>query len=196
MQHLVVVAHPSEQSFTMSLARAYIAELDELGHRRELHDLYRMDFDPVFKAHELALANGRPDADVAAEQDCIRAAGALTVIYPLWWLTMPAIMKGYIDRVFARGFAYDSSHGTVHGLLNNKKCILITVSGAPLPPLVGSGNWNAVQALQDTHVFRSAGFDVLEHVHFDRIEPGLSQNVFDSHITRIRDCVHKHFSAI
>lgn len=195
MQHLVVVAHPSEQSFTMSLARAYIAELEKLGHRQELHDLYRMEFNPVLKAHELAPVDGRPDADVAAEQDCIRASDVLTVVYPLWWLTMPAIMKGYIDRVFARGFAYESSHGIVHGLLKNKKCMLITVSGAPLPLILARGNWNAVQILQDTHVFRSSGFDVLEHVHFDRIEPGLSQAVFDKHVARIREAVHEHFSA-
>jgi NAD(P)H dehydrogenase (quinone) len=64
-----------------------------------------------------------------------------------WWLSMPAIMKGYIDRVFARGFAYESRNGVVRGLL----------SGAPLPLLVQSGNWNAVQVLQDTHILRSTG---------------------------------------
>jgi len=57
---------------------------------------------------------------------------------------MPAMMKGYIDRVFARGFAYGSRDGVVHGLLSGRKSVLITVSGAPLPLLVKSGNWNAV----------------------------------------------------
>ena len=49
---------------------------------------------------------------------------------------MPAMMKGDIDRVFARGFAYESLGDIVHGLLSGKKAVLITISGAPLPVLV------------------------------------------------------------
>jgi Flavodoxin-like fold len=56
---------------------------------------------------------------------------------------MPAMMKGYIDRVFARGFAYESHNGSVRGLLSGKKSVLRTISGAPLPLLVKSGNWSA-----------------------------------------------------
>ncbi len=56
----------------------------------------------------------------------------------------PAMMKGYIDRVFARGFAYGSSEGIVHGLLGGKKAVLVTCSGAPLPVLVKSGSSNVV----------------------------------------------------
>jgi len=52
-------------------------------------------------------------ADVLQAQEDVRAADMLTAIYPLWWLSMPAIMKGYIDRMFARGFAYDFRDGMV-----------------------------------------------------------------------------------
>jgi NAD(P)H dehydrogenase (quinone) len=54
MRHLVVVAHPAVDSFTMELARAYAAELEGLGHSQRTYDLYRMGFNPVLKAHELA----------------------------------------------------------------------------------------------------------------------------------------------
>jgi putative NADPH-quinone reductase len=70
-------------------------------------------------------------ADIAQAQDDIRVADVLTILYPLWWLSMPAMMKGYIDRVFARGFAYESHNGVVRGLLDGKKAVLITISGAP-----------------------------------------------------------------
>ena len=134
-------------------------------------------------------------ADVAKAQDDIRAADVVTVIYPLWWLSMPAMMKGYIDRVFARGFAYESRDGVVHGLLSGKKAVLVTISGAPLPLLVKSGNWNAVQVLQDTHVFRSAGFELLEHLHFDEVVPQLPKTVAEQHMARIRSCAQRHFPA-
>ena len=120
MKHLIVVAHPSEESFTLALARAYAAELELLGHSTTIYDLYRMGFNPVLAAHELepVRADNPVSGDVARAQEDIRDADVLTVIYPLWWLSMPAMMKGYVDRVFARGFAYESHGGIVHGLLS------------------------------------------------------------------------------
>jgi NAD(P)H dehydrogenase (quinone) len=196
MKHLIVVAHPVEDSFTMGLARSYAAELARLGHSQRTYDLYRMGFNPVLAGSELVpvSADHPVSADVMRAQDDIRAADALTVIYPLWWLSMPAIMKGYIDRVFARGFAYESHGGVVRGLLGGKKSVLITISGAPLPLLVKSGNWNAVQVLQDTHIFRSAGFELLEHLHFDEVVPQLPKTIAEQHMVRVQACARQHFS--
>jgi NAD(P)H dehydrogenase (quinone) len=195
MKHLVVAAHPAEDSFTMGLTRTYAAELEKLGHRQLTCDLYRMGFDPVLAADELlpVSADHPVSADVRKAQDDIRAADVLTVIYPLWWLSMPAMMKGYIDRIFARGFAYESHNGVVRGLLSGKKAVLITISGAPLPLLVKSGGWDAVQVLQDTHIFRSAGFELLEHLHFDEVAPHLPNTVAEHHMARARSCARRHF---
>lgn len=155
-----------------------------------------MGFNPILTASELIPgSNDHPaSADIVRAQDDIRAADALTVIYPLWWLSMPAILKGYIDRVFARGFAYVSHGGGVQGLLGGKKAVVITISGAPLPFLVQSGNWNAVQVLQDTHIFRSAGFELLEHPHFDEVVPQLPKATVEQHMARVQSCAHQLFS--
>jgi len=195
MQHLIVVAHPAASSFTMALTRSYSAELEKLGARQQTYDLYRMGFNPVLNAEELLPlgSNRSANLDVTKAQDAIRAADVLTLIYPLWWMSMPAMMKGFVDRVFARGFAYDSRGGQVHGLLAGKRAVLITVSGAPLPQLVKSGNWNAVQVLQDTHILRSTGFELLEHLHFDEIVPNLSQSVADRCMARVQECARSHF---
>lgn len=197
MKHVVVVAHPAAESFTMALTRTYTAELEQLGHSQRTYDLYRMGFNPVLGAQELLpiTTDRSASPDVMKAQDDIRAAAAVTLIYPLWWLSMPAMMKGYVDRVFARGFAYESHEGIVRGLLTGKKAVLMTVSGAPLPLLVKSGNWNAVQVLQDTHVLRSTGFELLEHLHFDEIVPNLSNVVTDRCMARVRDCAREHFPA-
>ncbi len=194
MKHLIVVAHPVEDSFTMALTRAYADELVRLGHEQKTYDLYRTGFDPVLTRDEL-LPDGaaHAPADICHAQDDIRAAEVLTVIYPLWWMSMPAILKGYIDRVFARGFAYDSQDGVVHGLLSGKQSVMITISGAPLPLLVKSGKWDAVEVLQDTHIFRSSGFDLIEHLHFDEVAPGLAKTVGEQHMARVRACVRAHF---
>jgi len=196
MQHLLIVAHPVVESFTMGLARAYAAELETLGHSQRTYDLYRMGFNPVLSAQELVAdrASRPASAELSEAQNDILAADVLTAIYPLWWLSMPAIMKGYIDRVFSRGFAYESHGGIVRGLLSGKSAVLITISGAPQPLLVQSSNWNAVQVLQDTHVFRATGFNLLEHVHFDEVGPGLSEALAARYLERVRTCARKHFS--
>ncbi len=194
MKHLVVAAHPRSDSLTMSLARAYIEELAALGHQHTLYDLYSMGFDPILTSTEVTQSQIRSsDPEVLQAQQDLDAADVLTVVYPLWWLSMPAILKGYVDRVFARGFAYQSQQGVVHGLLSGKRCVIVTLSGAPLPVLEGTGHWDAVTMLQDTHVFRAVGFALLDHVHFDHIGPELSAAAGKAHLDRIRQCARQHF---
>lgn len=195
MQHLIVVSHPLEDSITMKLARAYALELQQLGHRQQTHDLYRMTFNPVMSAQELEpLSIGRAASDdVAQAQKDLRAADALTMIYPLWWAAMPAMMKGYIDRVFSRGFVYEARSGVAHGLMHGKRCVVITLSGSPLSRLIDQGEWQAINTLQDAHIFRSSGFDLLEHLHFDEVEPPIPDDVVERDLARVRSCARQHF---
>ena len=122
MKHLLVVAHPAEDSLTMTLARAYREELLARGQQCEWFDLYRAGFDPVLCADEIGPRTAlRPvAADVARAQADVVAADAMAVIYPLWWLAMPAMMKRYVDRVLARGFADEVRVGVARGLMNGK----------------------------------------------------------------------------
>jgi NAD(P)H dehydrogenase (quinone) len=135
MGHLIVAAHPLIDSVTMKLARAYALELKHLGRHPLMYDLYRRGFDPVLSAAELEPLRDRrePPSDIVQAQAAVTSADALTVIYPLWWATMPAILKGYIDRVLARGFAYDGSGGETRGLLSGKQCVLITLCPQAFP---------------------------------------------------------------
>jgi NAD(P)H dehydrogenase (quinone) len=197
MHHLIVVAHPLTDSVTIKLTHAYAHELQELGHTQQTHDLYRMRFNPVLAAHELDSSNAARvlDPAVADAQRAVHNADALTVIYPIWWATMPAMMKGYIDRVFARGFAYEATSGVNRGLMNGKLCVMVTLSGSPKSMLLGNGEWQAMQALQDAHIFRASGFDLLEHLHFDEVEAPVPDDVLSRDIESIQSCARRHFSA-
>ena len=75
MKHLIVVAHPVEDSFTMGLTHAYIAELERLGHSHQTYDLYGMGFNPILAAHELlpVTADDPASVDIVRAQDDIRA---------------------------------------------------------------------------------------------------------------------------
>lgn len=136
----------------------------------------------------------RPPPDVLDAQAAVQAADVLTVVYPLWWATMPAILKGYIDRVFARGFSYEARNGVNTPLLTGKRCVLITLSGSPLSLLRANGQWAAIKLLQDDHIFGSSGYDILEHLHFDLVEAPIPDQALQSHIARVRDCAQRHFA--
>jgi NAD(P)H dehydrogenase (quinone) len=197
-KHLIVVAHPVEDSFTMSLARNYVGELVRAGHDVRVHDLYRMGFNPVLSERELI--DGK-DAhvrmvDVVAAQEDVIEADVVTAVYPLWWMAMPAMMKGYVDRIFSRGFAYELRQGKVHGLLSGRRAAAITVSGAPLAVLVQDGRWQTMQLLQDTHIFRAAGFDFVGHLHFDEVGPALAPAAAATDFARVREFVRAHFAPV
>jgi NAD(P)H dehydrogenase (quinone) len=198
MDHLIIVSHPLIDSVTIKLARAYSLELKELGHEPRMHDLYRMGFNPVLTAEELEPVRKRREtpSDVAQAQAAVAAADAIAVIYPLWWATMPAMLKGYIDRVFARDFAYEGSGGDTRGLLSGKQCVLITLSGSPMASLRESGQWGAIEQLQDSHIFRSTGFELLEHLHVESVEPPTSAATLAADEERVRACARRHFRAV
>lgn len=125
-------AHPEPRSLNGTLRREGIEHLRRQGHRVLESDLYAMDWDPVvrpadgghqpatdrrFRVSEdtrAAHLGGRQEADVTHEQQKLLAADALVVQFPLWWYGMPAILKGWFDRVLVSGFAFgtDPASGT------------------------------------------------------------------------------------
>jgi NAD(P)H dehydrogenase (quinone) len=96
---LWVIAHPDPQSLNARLCSVGVAALQDAGWTVDVSDLYAAGWDPVL------VEEGGPD--VEAEQRKLRRAELLVVQFPLWWYSMPAMLKGWIDRVFEAGFAYD-----------------------------------------------------------------------------------------
>lgn len=111
MHVLIVFAHPRRSSFTGALAEAFSRGLVESGHSFEWADLYAEGFDPLLEAGQFDLetamdpATERP-AEVQAEQARLDRAQGLVFIYPFWWSDVPAILKGWFDRVWSYGYAY------------------------------------------------------------------------------------------
>lgn len=154
MNVLIVFAHPEPRSLNGALKDFTVQRLQAAGHAVQVSDLYAMgwkspidagdslDRDPEarFDASldsKRAFASGRQSADIAAEQDKLRWADALILQFPLWWFSMPAILKGWVDRVYAYGFAYGvGEHSDVRwgnrygeGSMAGKRAMLLVTTG-------------------------------------------------------------------
>ncbi|MGO4123430.1 NAD(P)H-dependent oxidoreductase [Inquilinus sp. YAF38] len=155
MHALIVVAHPDPKSLTHTVAARLAVGVS--GHSVEIADLMAEGFDPRFSAtdHAVHLKQAAPSADVLAEQARIERADALVLVYPVYWWSMPGLLKGWIDRVFANGWAYDEIPG---GKLEKKLGRL----PVHLVALGGAG-----QRTYDRHGYSAAMKTQIDHGIFD-----------------------------
>jgi NAD(P)H dehydrogenase (quinone) len=133
---LVVYAHPLEDSFAAALHETVVAALRRGGHEVDDCDLYAEGFSPVLTAAERRAYNtANPDlAGVADHVARLKAADAIVVCFPTWWYGMPAIMKGYFDRVWTNevAFTLPAGGGAIRPALTNiKKFWAVTTYGSP-----------------------------------------------------------------
>lgn len=164
MNVLWVFAHPEQQSLNGALKEVGLATLHALGHEYRVSDLYAMRWKAAVDAHDFphhepeerlvvtttshqAHLNGTLSPDIAAEQAKLRWADTVVLQFPLWWYGMPAILKGWFDRVFVKGFAYGVTDPHVpgrtlrygEGSLASKRALTIVTTGSPPAPLAPRG---------------------------------------------------------
>lgn len=194
MQHALIIAHPDAASFTHTIAEAVRRELEGRGHDVCVRDLYALDFDPRLKRSELP---GRPGAgpaeDVVAERAVLSRVKNFVFVYPFWVNAPPAILKGYIDRVFGSGFAFAAGSSGATPLLEGRTLISFTSSGAPQDWALRSGVLQAEQRLFDEHFGDLSGLTVLDHIHFGGIIPGIRADVVERHRETARAAIAQYF---
>ncbi|WP_460499243.1 NAD(P)H-dependent oxidoreductase [Glycomyces tarimensis] len=180
----LVYAHPSEASLNAALRDEMIETLEALGHTTTLSDLYAMkwkavadydDFGPTesrdfMRASGESYEAGTLSADIRVEQEKLLAADAVVFQFPLWWFTMPAIMKGWVDRVLTNGFGYGGTSSWKRygdGKLAGKRAMVVVTAGAGEPHLSDRGiNGSIDDLLFPIHhgVFFYTGMQVLPPV--------------------------------
>lgn len=136
MRILLVLAHPLEDSFAASIAETARRRLTENGHTVDLLDLYREDFDPRLSESERARYFA-PDYDPAEAEPFVsrlKQADGIILVFPQWWFNFPAILKGFFDRVFVPGVAFenDPAGGRIRPRLGNIRLFwAFTTTGSP-----------------------------------------------------------------
>jgi len=150
MKILYIYAHPEPRSFNGALKDVAMVTLTATGHEVKVSHLYAMKFKAVLDSQDFrirarhdifnpameqlhGMTTGSLASDIQEEIERIAWADLLIFQFPLWWSYMPAILKGWFDRVFIQGFAVNTAEGNVydHGLLRGKKGMLVVTTGSP-----------------------------------------------------------------
>lgn len=182
MNVLIVYAHPEPTSFNAAMKTVAVKTLTALGHSVEVSDLYAMGWNPVAgpaditgphsdparfslaREQTIAMESGTIAADIAAEQEKLRRANFVIFQFPVWWFGMPAILKGWADRVFARGFAYLPGRKYDTGMFRGKLAMVAATTGTSADTYAPDGiDGDILTVLWPIHngLLRYTGFDVL-----------------------------------
>lgn len=131
-----MLCHPNPGSFTHAAARAAASAAADAGHMVTLLDLYAEGFDPVMSADELHRYQAN-DSTVApgtvAHVEAVRGADVLVFVYPTWWSGLPAVLKGWLERVMLPGvaFSFDSNNKVRPALTNVRRIVVVSTHGSP-----------------------------------------------------------------
>lgn len=132
MEILIIYAHPNRNSLNHAILESVIKGLKETGHNFEVIDLYAEKFNPVLVFDEVHKRRDLwKDPYTEKYRKQMEQADILIFIYPIWWYGLPAILKGFIDRVFSSGFAFQYEGMIPKGLLRKKSAWVIYTIDSP-----------------------------------------------------------------
>jgi NAD(P)H dehydrogenase (quinone) len=136
MRYLVVYCHPVETSFSAALHRAVITGLQKAGHEVIDLDLYAEEFEPALSRQERTdyFDPTHNAAAVSRYTQQLADVSAIAFVYPSWWYGMPAMLKGYFDRVWLPGVAFDlddRGNLTMTRLKHIRRIVVVTTYGSP-----------------------------------------------------------------
>ena len=185
--HAVILCHPEEHSFNHAVADRYCETAEASGHRTLVRDLYAMNFDPVLKAHERpTAADFSIGTDVERELDLLGVCDLFVLVYPIWFGTPPAMMKGYVERVLGSGVTPSSVKVRARtNLLGGKRLLSFTTSAASEPWLNEQGQWLSLRYLFDHYLTHAFGMLPDEHVHFANVVPGMEPRWAEQHLYQV-----------
>ncbi|QCX48149.1 NAD(P)H-dependent oxidoreductase [Ralstonia pseudosolanacearum] len=154
MNIVIIYAHPALESLNASLRCVMVNRLQGAGHAVQISDLYAMGWKAALDGDDFlnrdpgtrldlaldskrAFLDGQQSPDIAAEQEKLLAADAVILQFPLWWFSMPAILKGWVERVYAHGFAYGVGEHSKYrwgdrygeGVMAGKRAMLVVTAG-------------------------------------------------------------------
>lgn len=169
---LIIFGHPDPSSFNGSILKTIENKLEEKQYQFISKNLYQLNFNPVLSLDDLAKMKGNSCArDIALEQNDISWAKNIIFIYPIWWSSQPAMVKGWIDRVFSPGFAYTlEEDGSLRGLLSDKLVMVFTTSAFSRGYMEEKGITAAIEKLTMEGIFSLCGVKTMLYKNFYAVD--------------------------
>ncbi len=174
MKYLIVSSHPYNGSFNAGAVQTIKEAALSKGHAVRLIDLVEEGFNPVMTSADLkAWGQGQPvDPMVERYRKEIEDADVLVFPFPIWWGSLPAVLKGFCDKVLLPGWAYKyGDNGEMIGLLTSKKAIVITTMETP-EDIYNSYFNNPVEGSFIKDTLQTCGIEVLSFEQIDKIVSG------------------------
>ena len=194
MNVLVIYSHPYAKSFNHALKDSVEKSFKSCGCDVRIRDLYADGFNPILSADDLAgIRQGKSSSDIQKEQEQIVWSNTIVVIHPIWWTGLPAMMKGYIDRVFSFGFAYTYENGEPKGLLTGKKVFIINTTGAPYDYYAQIGMHEAIKRTSDEGIYGFCGLEVVGHMFLGAV-PAVTDDVRKRYLADVEKKIKDYFS--
>lgn len=198
MNHLIIYVNPDKESFSHEI-KEYVKEFSlEREHKVEVRDLYKMNFNPVLSLEEIKVLEGEEVVDKGAvleeverEQEYIEWSDLITFIYPIWW-QIPAMMKGYFDRVFSYGYAYEFKNGRPTGLLPSKTVLKYNPMGTPREIYEKNGLRKAYEKAIDSGIINSSGLRVKESILFGN-DPRQDKELREKYLEELDESLKRVF---
>lgn len=168
-RHLIVLGHPRDGSFNHQVANTYADVVRAHWQEAEVRDLYALGFDPLLRP------GAAQDPALEREIELVRACDTLVFVYPIWFGTPPAIIKGYVERVLGAGFQPAQLKSGVRGQLAGKRFLTVSTSATSLPWLNERGQWHSLRQAFDRYLTELFHFRAAEHIHLDLVAEGASK---------------------
>jgi NAD(P)H dehydrogenase (quinone) len=189
MNHLVVFAHPNQKSFCKGIVDTIQKTAEGKGDTVRIRDLYLMGFDSILKPADFeAFQSGNTPDDIKTEQDHVKWADVITFVYPIWWASFPAMLKGYVDRVLSYGFGYEYVDGAAIGLLKGKKGLMFCTTGSPSDFYAQIGMQDSIKQTSDDGIFKFCGIEVLGHTFFGAV-PYVSEETRKDYLSGVEKII-------
>ena len=188
VKHAVIACHPEHRSFTLSVAERYAETVRGHGHEAVVRDLYRLRFNLVLRARE---RRGVPAPDVNREWGALGKPDVFVLIYPIWFGAPPAMLKGYIDRVFgagrSRGIGGEGGSGE---LLGGKQLVSITSSGSHSAWLSEKGVLGSLRTVYDRYMADVFGFIDTHRYHLDGVSSDIPERELRMLLLRVENAAN------
>lgn len=194
LKHLIVHCVSRDNSFNDSIVKRAAKAAKDEGHDVELYNVYAEGFAPTrghwdIEAEADLEDHGHGNGHVKEAKVFLNNAKHITFIYPIWWTGMPAVMKGFIDRIFHKGFAYDFDQGGLVRKLKGKSVLLLTTHGMPAAAYEPTGMYEAIRKTQDVGIFEFCGMEVKGHLFFPGVNATLTTDQGAAYLQQVEDAI-------